>query len=123
MEHLYSQTNQLDPSASQVSPRRHNIVGIISLVLSSLTAVGMVLTIIGAGVASARGLDETSPVMILIGLLIFACIGADLIAVGLGIAGLFQTGRSKVPAVIGIILGAVTIALVLLLIFIGLAAS
>lgn len=123
MEQLYTPTTPLDLPAPQVAPRRYNALGIASLALSLVTAVGMVLVIVAATVLVANGADESNPAMMVTGLLMFACMGADLIAVGLGIAGLFQAGRGKVTAVIGMILGAATLVTLLLLILVGLAAG
>ncbi len=99
-------------------------LGIASLLISILTAIGFLIVIAIAGAMEANtygGIDEDSAGAIILGLFIFVFGGLDLLAIGLGIAGIFQKTRARVTAIIGTIISSATLIIVLSLIGIGLA--
>jgi hypothetical protein len=123
MEQLYVSPSQVEPSAP-APPLAHgklNLFGIGGLTVSLSSALGLIIAMIGAALLAANGAREDSPGMILLGLMILAGVGGSLVAIGLGIAGLFQAGRSKLTAAIAIGLSCVTLFLMLILMLIGLA--
>ena len=66
------------------------------------------------------GIDERSASAIIIGLLIIAMLTLDLVAVGLGAAGILQKERKRLFAVLGTIFASVTLACTILLMIVGL---
>lgn len=92
--------------------KKHSGLGISSFVISIITGVLMFVLIVVAGlmeVSTPGGIDENSASAMLVGLFMIALIIVDLVAVGLGIAGLAQRDRSRVFAVLGLVFGAFTI--------------
>ncbi len=99
-------------------------LGIASLLISILTAVGFLIVIAIAGAMEANtygGIDEESAGAIILGLFIFGFGFLDLLAVGFGIAGIFQKTRERITAIIGIVISSATLIITLSLIGIGLA--
>jgi hypothetical protein len=106
------------PNARVADPRddvakmRHSGLGIASFVLACVSTVLILVLLVVAGVMEAStpgGMSETSPAAIAIGLLLFLFVFVALVGVGLGIAGLFQSERKKVFAVLGTVFGGVTL--------------
>ena len=92
--------------------RRHSGLGIASFVIGCVSAVLILVLLVVAGVMEAStpgGMSETSPAAIAIGLMLFLFVFLSLVGLGLGIAGLFQSERKKVFAVLGTIFGGVTV--------------
>ena len=76
------------------------------------TASGAGAMVVVAGVvemSTPDGMTEESPIAIAIGLLLFLFVFLTLVGIGLGIAGLFQSERKKVFAVLGTIFGTFTL--------------
>ena len=99
-------------------------LGIASLLISILTALGLFITILIAALMESNtygGIDEESAGAIILGLLIFGFGFLDLLAIGLGIAGIFQKTRERITAIIGTIISSATLIITLSLIAIGLA--
>ena len=99
-------------------------LGIASLLISIFTAIGLFIVFLVAGVMESNtygGIDEESSGAIILGLFIFAFGFLDLLAVGLGIAGIFQKTRDRITAIIGTIISSATLIITLSLIGIGLA--
>ncbi|MFN5869170.1 MAG: hypothetical protein ACK46A_07565 [Akkermansiaceae bacterium] len=71
--------------------------------------------------SSPGGMDEESTSAVMVGLFLFAFLGAALIALGLGIAGLLQKERKKIFAILGIVFSAVSLLVTIFLIILGLA--
>lgn len=110
-------TTPLTPPAPMASPR--NGYGIAALLLALGTAGGMFAVLALGVLLSSAGYPPSEAVLTLIGLLFFASLGADALALGLGIVGLLQPGRPKAAAVLGLVISGATIALLLLLVFLG----
>ena len=71
-------------------------LGIAALIISIFTAIGLFILFLIAGVMESNtngGIDEESAGAIILGLFIFLFGGLDLLAIGLGIAGIFQKTR------------------------------
>lgn len=87
--------------------QEHSGLGIASFITSVATG-GLLLSVsLIAGVMEAStpgGIDEESPGVIVLGVLVFALLGAAVVALGLGVSGLFQKDRMKVFAVLGAVL-------------------
>lgn len=102
---------------------KHSGLGISSFIISAATGVAMFVLIMLAGVletTTAGGMDEESVAAVLIGLFMFGFLFIDLLAVGLGIAGLFQKDRKKIFAILGVVIAVATILMTLLLLVVGL---
>ena len=81
-------------------------LGITSFVLAILAGVFAIVLIGVAGYIEASrpgGMNEESPVAMIVGLSMFAIVGMCFLGLCLGIAALFQSNRSKVFAIIGVI--------------------
>ena len=99
-------------------------LGIASLLISIFTAIGLFIVFLVAGVMESNtfgGIDEESAGAIILGLFIFAFGFLDLLAIGLGIAGIFQKTRDRITAIIGTIISSAKLIITLSLIGIGLA--
>jgi hypothetical protein len=110
-----------DFSDEYIEPK-HSGIGIASFVLSCIAALGMFIVIGYAAVVVSshpEGLDNKSPQAVVIGLAFIGMGFADLLAVGLGIAGMVQSNRKKLFAILGTIISVGTIAIVTALVIIG----
>src|SRR5690606_31028458 len=97
--HMYQQAYG-QPPANVI---KHSSLGIASFSVSVLAGVGLFLLVPAAGVLEATtpgGIDETAPVTIVLGLLMFGCLFLALLAGGLGIGALFQSNCKKLFAVL-----------------------
>tara|TARA_B100000424_G_scaffold267928_1_gene261711 strand:+ start:941 stop:1270 length:330 start_codon:yes stop_codon:yes gene_type:complete len=98
-------------------------LGIASLLISILTVIGLFIIFLIAGVMESNtygGIDEESAGAIILGLFIFGFIFLDLLAIGLGIVGIFQKTRERITAIIGTIISSATLIITVSLIGIGL---
>lgn len=101
---------------------KHSGLGIASFIVSIFSGGLMFITVVIAGLIEASspdGMDETSPVAMMVGFAIFGFVGISLIALVLGIVGLFQSDRKKIFALLGTIFSALTILGIAALILIG----
>ena len=99
-------------------------LGIASLVISIFAAIGLFIVFLIAGVMESNtigGMDEESVGAIILGLFLFGFSFLDLLAIGLGIAGIFQKIRDRITAIIGTIISCATLLITVSLISIGLA--
>ena len=109
-------------NAESMEPK-HSAFGIASFILSIFVGMSMFLAFVIAGVMEASrpgGMDEQSIQAVIVGLAIITLIFLDLVAVVLGIVGLFQKNRKKVFAILGVIFSSVTLMLVIGVIILGL---
>ncbi|HET7655954.1 MAG TPA: hypothetical protein VFK18_03035 [Luteimonas sp.] len=110
---------------AQSMERRHSGLGIASFITSLVAGLLTFILIAAAAmmVASSQGtFDETSPEAVGLGLGIMALLLVELVAVGLGIAGMLQKERKKLFAILGLVLSGLAILIVLALMVIGNAA-
>ncbi len=101
-------------------------LGIAALLISISTAIGLFIVFLIAGVMESNtygGIDEESAGAIILGLFIIGSCFLDLLAMGLGIAGIFQKTRERITAIIGIIISSATLIITVSLIGIGIAMS
>ena len=99
-------------------------LGIAALLISIFSAIGLFLVFLIAGVIEANtygGIDEESAEAIILGLFLFGFGFLDILAIGLGIAGIFQKTRERITAIIGTIISSATLIITVSLIGIGLA--
>ena len=102
----------------------HSKLGIASLLISILTAIGLFVLFLIAGVMESNtygGIDEESAVAIIVGLFIFGFGFLDLLAIGLGIAGIFQKTKERITAIVGTIISSATLIITLSIVGIGFA--
>lgn len=102
--------------------QKHSGLGIASFVLGIVVGVLVFLMVVVAGAMQAStpgGIDEQSPVAVVLGLFILGLLALDMVALGLGIGSLFQSDRKKIFGVLGTLFSALTIAGTVLLIIIG----
>jgi hypothetical protein len=103
--------------------QKHSGLGIVSFISSLISGALLFVIIAIAGVmevSNPDGVDEESPVVIFLGLCMFAFLFAALVAMVLGIGALFQRDRNKIFAVLGAVFSACAFFGTLLLILIGL---
>ena len=96
-------------------------LGIAALLISIFTAIGLFIVFLIAGVMESNtygGIDEESAGAIILGLFIFGFGLLDLLALGLGIAGIFQKTRVRITAIIGTIISSATLIITLSLPFV-----
>jgi hypothetical protein len=107
-------------------PLPHSRFGVASFVLAVVTGILLFVLCAIAGIMETTapgGIDENSPVMIVLGLLLIGGLFVELLAVALGVAGLFERRRMKVFAVLGAALGAIALLGGVFLVILGLVAG
>jgi len=117
MEHTTSEFNQ-----QSQTPLRHSGIGIASFIISLVIFVFFILLFAGAGfigVAASGQISETSPVIMMIGLLAIIGLVVCLIGIGLGIGGFFQKNRKRIFSILGLSFNALVFFGVVILIIIG----
>ena len=103
--------------------QKHSGLGIGAFVISVVVGILMFLLIVIAGVAEASSpgsMDTESPGAVLVGLGMIGLMGIDFVALGLGVAALFQSGRRKVLAILGVVFSVATILGTVMLSILGL---
>ncbi|PTU73397.1 hypothetical protein [Pseudomonas mangrovi] len=101
---------------------KHSGLGLASFIISTGAALLIFVLFIAAGAMEAStpgGIDEESVGAVVLGLLIILCMFIELIALGLGIGALCQSGRNKIFGVLGTIFSAVIVLLTILVIILG----
>ena len=103
-----------------IPTRPHSGLGIASFIISLAAGAALVILLGVASVVESRpgGMDEESAGAIVLGLILALTALAQVLALGLGIAALVQTGRSKLFGVLGTVFastGLVGTVLILLL--------
>lgn len=106
----------------QGSQIKHSGLGIAAFGASALAGLGLFICVAVAGVLEATtpgGIDETSPMAMLVGLAMFAFLFLSLAGGGLGLGALFQSGRNKLFAILGIITCVLTFLFFVVLMVVG----
>ncbi|GGZ04281.1 hypothetical protein GCM10007169_21350 [Shewanella fodinae] len=101
----------------------HSGLGISSFIVSLVAAILIFITLVIAGNlanTTPGGLDENSRAAMAIGFAIIGLVLLSLVALGLGIAGLFQKDRQKVFPILGTVFSSFTILGTIGLILLGL---
>tara|TARA_Y100001970_G_scaffold294164_1_gene447812 strand:- start:1945 stop:2262 length:318 start_codon:yes stop_codon:yes gene_type:complete len=94
-------------------------LGIASLTISIISAIGIFLVLlIGATITAAFEEPESAEAMIL-GLFILGFAGLEFLALGLGLAGVFQKSKSRILAFIGSSISTAILVILFSLILIG----
>ena len=104
--------------------QKHSGFGIASFITSIVSGVLLFMTLMIAGVLESTTpglLDEESGGAFLIGIFFIIILIAELIALGLGIGGIFQKERKKLYSILGTIISAAVIVIMVVLIFLGMA--
>lgn len=98
-------------------------MGIASFVISVSIAVLMLMLFAVAGyLSSHRPIGAVRyPGQVTIGLIMIVLIAADIVAIGLGVASLFQSERKRVLGVLGLVFSVMTVLGTIVLIAIGIA--
>ena len=105
---------------------KHSGFGVASFIISILAGLLMFLVfVIGTimQLSTPGGMDQQSIQAMLVGLSIIALLFIDIVAVVLGIVGLFQKERKKLFAILGIIFSSATVISMIVLIIVGLLMS
>ena len=92
--------------------KKHSGFGIASFIMSILVGIGAFSVILVAGFVEAsnpEGINEESPIAIIVGLCVFGVIGLNILGIGLGVAGLCQSNRSRVFAILGLVFNGLVI--------------
>lgn len=105
--------NQAEQVASRaaVTDKKFSGLGIASFVISIVATVLLFLLFIIAGiieVSTPGGVDESSATAVIIGFFLITFMFVLIAALGLGIGGIFQKGRKKIFAILGVIFSALT---------------
>jgi len=100
----------------------HSGMGIAAFITSLCGAMSMLGLIVTAGIIETTtpgGMDETSMSAILVGLGLMGTAMMQLVAFGLGVAGVFQADRRRVFAVLGLVISIGSMLSVILLMILG----
>ena len=119
-------TAYTSPHYDGYTPMPHSGLGIASFALSILSGVvifALVVTAAGVEASTPGGMDEDSALAVVLGLLMIGSVLLDFVALGLGIASLFQTTRKKIFGIFGIAITLATIGCFGLLLIVGLLAG
>lgn len=84
--------------------RPHSGLGIASFIISVIACAVLSISVFAAGIADIStpgGIDESSWIVGLLGLLMLAMMGALLLSLALGIAGWVQRNRKPLFAILG----------------------
>lgn len=102
--------------------QEHSFLGIAAFVIACVVACLMLADICVAGVLSAHRVpgELTYPGQKMVGLVLIFLTGFDVVAIGLAIAALCQTGKNRVFAILGLVFSGLTILGVIGLMIIGL---
>ena len=112
------------PEETVSALEKHSGLGVASFVISAVAGLAMFVLLLIASVLQATtpgGIDKRSAGNILLGFSMLALVGVDVIAIGLGIAGILQRERKKLFAILGTIFAFATVACTMFLVVIGLA--
>ena len=104
----------------------HSRLGIASFIISIAAGILIFMLVVIAGVMEASapgGMDEDSPAAVMIGLFIFALLGASLVALCLGIAGVLQADRNRVFAILGTLFSVGSFLFTIFIMILGLTAE
>ena len=93
------------------------VIGIINVVLAFL----MFAIVATAVITEPHTLHEDSPILLIIGLIVIACLLMGLIGIGLGVAGMLISNPRKVFAIFGTVINTGVVAVILAIIGLGLA--
>lgn len=120
----YAATRESQPALTSLHPAelKHTGVGIASFILSLISGFMLFVLVVIAGVmesSSPDGLDEESTEAIVVGLGLIGFMFGSFLAFVLGIVGLCQGQRKKLFAILGMLLGGMTLFGVLGLMVIG----
>jgi len=110
------------PGMQMPPPLKHSGVGITAFIMSFLFAGFLFVLVIVAGVmetSTPGGIDETGFAAAILGLLILAAGMLEVVALVLGLAGLFQRDRKKLFAIFGTIISSLTLLAIAGLMIIG----
>ncbi len=94
-------------------------MGLTSVIISGVMFIGWFVLLAAAGIASSQGASETSPQMIVIGLLLFAGIGINLVGAAFGLIPLIQPGHKKTLAAVGLSINALELVGIAALMLVG----
>lgn len=103
---------------------KHSGLGIASFITSLVSGVILFILVVIAGVMEASsigGMDENSVGAVILGLFLIFFIAVCMVALGLGIGGLFQRERKKIFAILGVVFSGIAVMGVGLLMLIGIA--
>lgn len=106
--------------------KKHSGFGIASFITSIVSAILIFILMLFAGFIAASspgGMDQSSTAAVIVGLFLIAFLFLSLVALGLGIVGLFQKKRKKIFSVLGTIFSAVTIICAVSVMIIGITMS
>lgn len=98
-------------------------MGIASFVLSIVMGVVLFLLVVVLGIlemSTPGGIDEESATSIILSLLVIASLFAELVALGLGVAGILQRRRKRIFAILGTIFSGSMFFVVIALAVVGL---
>ena len=103
--------------------QKHSGLGIASFVISTLAGILIlvVFAIAGSmkGSTTGGGIDENYVRNVMVGLSTIGLLFINVLAVGLGIGGLFQKERQKIFAILGTVLSSFTILSIVGLVILG----
>jgi hypothetical protein len=111
-------------SPQMVVERPHGKLGIVSFVMALVTGLGEFVLIAIAGVMESStpgGMDENSPKAMVLGLLLLFGLLLAVLGAILGIAGMFDSAKKRVFAVIGLCLNGLIVLLGIGMLVLGLA--
>lgn len=103
---------------------KHSGFGIASFIIALAVGALEFILLVVAGILESTtpgGIDENSPIAMLLGLAMIGGILVDLLGIIFGIVGLCQRGRKKVFAILGVVIGCLVLVGFLLVMIAGLA--
>ena len=116
-ENRSNNTNQ--PGKAQLDTVKQSGLGVASFVISLAVGLLMICTLLAAGYLHADHQTGNYQGQKIVGLVIIVLLITDILAIGLGIAALFQAGRKRLLGILGLVFSTTTVISVIALMVLG----
>jgi hypothetical protein len=119
---IEQQNTTQELNAPSLEEKKHSGIGIASFIISLGAGLGIFLVFAIAGIMETTtpgGMNEKSASAIIVGFCIIGLLFVNLVALGLGLAGLMKKGKKKLFAILGTIFSSMITLGTIILIVIG----
>ena len=103
-------------------PKQPNGLGMASFAIGIIDVIITLVTFVVAGIVSIRSggdVDESSVVLMIIGLVIILCVLAGFVGIGLGVAGILVRRNNRLFAILGTVINTALVIIIIGVIIAG----